>query len=86
MLFRSPITPEVAETALGVEVEGLLTAYAESQAEWIIVSNEVGLGLVPPYPLGRAYRDALGWAHRRLATVADVVLFMMAGLPLNVKG
>jgi len=81
-----PITPEVAEAALGVEVEGLLAAYAESHAEWIIVSNEVGLGLVPPYPLGRAYRDALGRANRRLAMVANVVLFMVAGLPLTVKG
>jgi adenosylcobinamide kinase / adenosylcobinamide-phosphate guanylyltransferase len=40
---------------------------------------------VPPYPLGRAYRDALGRANQRLAAAANRVLFMVAGLPLSVK-
>ena len=44
-----------------------------------------GLGLVPPYPLGRLYRDALGRANQRLAAAADEVLFMVAGLPLALK-
>lgn len=81
-----PVTYEVAEAALSVEVVGLLTAYAESKAEWLMISNEVGLGLVPPYPLGRVYRDALGRANQRLASAADEVLFMVAGLPMKVKG
>jgi adenosylcobinamide kinase/adenosylcobinamide-phosphate guanylyltransferase len=51
----------------------------------IVVSNEVGLGLVPPYPLGRLYRDNLGWANQRLAAAADRVLFMVAGLPMVLK-
>ena len=76
MLFRS----------LNAEVEGLVTVYATSQAEWIVISNEVGLGLVPPYPLGRLYRDVLGKANQRLARAADEVLFMVAGLPVRVKG
>jgi adenosylcobinamide kinase/adenosylcobinamide-phosphate guanylyltransferase len=67
------------------EVAALLTACRDSTATWIIVSNEVGLGLVPPYPLGRAYRDALGRANQRIAAAADRVLFMVAGLPLTVK-
>jgi adenosylcobinamide kinase/adenosylcobinamide-phosphate guanylyltransferase len=80
-----PVTGEAAESALNAEVDELLAAYAESAAEWIVVSNEVGLGLVPPFPLGRAYRDALGRANQRLAGVADEVLFMVAGLPMRVK-
>ena len=80
-----PIAYEDAERALNAEIDGMLAAYADSDAEWIIVSNEVGLGLVPPYPLGRVYRDALGKANQRLATVADEVLFMVAGLPMKVK-
>lgn len=80
-----PITAQVAEAALKAEVDDLLAVYAESTAEWIIVSNEVGLGLVPPYPLGRVYRDALGRANQRLAAKADEVLFMVAGLPMKVK-
>lgn len=78
-------TGNAAQEALDAEIDGLLTAYEASQSEWIIVSNEVGLGLVPPYPLGRVYRDALGRANQRLAQVADRVLFMVAGLPMIVK-
>ncbi len=81
-----PVTCEAAEAALNAEVEGLLSAYDASHAEWVIISNEVGLGLVPPYPLGRVYRDALGRANQRLAAAADEVLFMVAGLPMKVKG
>ncbi len=75
-----------ATAALMAEVDGLLAAYAASSAEWIIVSNEVGLGIVPAYPLGRIYRDALGRANQRLAAAADCVIFMVAGLPMQVKG
>ena len=74
-----------AEAKLMEEVEALLEVAANSEAEWLVVSNEVGLGLVPPYPLGRAYRDALGRANQRLAQAADEVIFMVAGLPLWVK-
>ncbi len=74
-----------AEGALMAELDELLAAYQASEAHWLIVSNEVGLGLVPPYSLGRAYRDALGRANQRLAEVADEVVFMVAGLPLKVK-
>ncbi len=81
-----PVTAEAAEAALNAEVDELLAAYADSAAEWIVISNEVGLGLVPPYPLGRVYRDALGRANQRLAAAADEVLFMVAGLPMRVKG
>ena len=79
------VTTDEAEAALSAEVDEMLRAYDESDAEWIVVSNEVGLGLVPPYPLGRVYRDALGRANQRLAAAADTVLFMVAGLPLTVK-
>jgi adenosylcobinamide kinase / adenosylcobinamide-phosphate guanylyltransferase len=74
-----------AEAALRAEVNALLAAYATSSASWIIVSNEVGLGIVPATPLGRVYRDALGRANQRLAAAADRVLFMVAGLPMTVK-
>jgi len=43
------------------------------------------LGLVPPYPLGRLYRDALGRANQILAAAASRVIFLVAGLPLTVK-
>ncbi|HRE29397.1 MAG TPA: bifunctional adenosylcobinamide kinase/adenosylcobinamide-phosphate guanylyltransferase [Anaerolineales bacterium] len=79
------LRPEVAEEALAPEIAALTECIAASGIDWIVVSNEVGLGIVPPYALGRAYRDALGRANQRMAAVADRVLFMVAGLPLTVK-
>lgn len=74
-----------AQSALDAEIDSLLSAYAKSTGEWIVVSNEVGLGLVPAYPLGRIYRDVLGRANQRLAQAADRVIFMVAGIPMTVK-
>jgi adenosylcobinamide kinase/adenosylcobinamide-phosphate guanylyltransferase len=63
------------------EINQLLDFILCSDADWIVVSNEVGMGLVPPYPLGRLYRDLLGWTNQQFAGKADNVLFMVAGLP-----
>ena len=57
----------------------------EQKQDWIMISNEVGLGLVPPYQMGRVYRDALGWANQKLAREANQVIFMVAGIPMVVK-
>ncbi len=74
-----------AEAAALAEVDELLAAYRRGTASWIAISNEVGLGLVPPYPMGRVYRDALGRANQSLAAEADEVLFLVAGIPMKVK-
>jgi adenosylcobinamide kinase/adenosylcobinamide-phosphate guanylyltransferase len=81
---EEPSTQE-GEAVVAAEVAALLAAYQTGEHSWIVVSNEVGLGLVPPYPLGRVYRDALGRANQALAAAADRVVFMVAGLPLTVK-
>jgi len=52
----------------------------------VLVSNEVGLGIVPDNALARSFRDAQGLLNQRLADVASRVVFMVAGLPLTVKG
>lgn len=52
---------------------------------FIVVSNEVGLGVVPPTPLGRKYRDALGRANQLVAAAASEVTLMVAGLELPIK-
>jgi adenosylcobinamide kinase / adenosylcobinamide-phosphate guanylyltransferase len=76
---------EAARSQVEAEIESLLAAHRELEVHLVIVSNEVGLGLVPPYPLGRIYRDCLGWANQALAQVADRVILMVAGLPVDLK-
>lgn len=80
-----PYSLQAAQSAMDKELDSLLNAIKQSGGRWIIVSNEVGLGLVPPYELGRLYRDTLGRVNQRLAAAADRVLFMVAGIPMLVK-
>jgi adenosylcobinamide kinase/adenosylcobinamide-phosphate guanylyltransferase len=72
--------------ALEAETKALATALAASRAECILISNEVGLGIIPPNPLARRFGDAAGSLHQELARVCDRVIFMVAGMPLVVKG
>jgi adenosylcobinamide kinase/adenosylcobinamide-phosphate guanylyltransferase len=74
-----------AQEQARAEVDELLAVFHASHFPWFVVSNEVGWGLVPAYPLGRVYRDLMGWANQRLASEADVVYLMIAGLPIDVK-
>jgi adenosylcobinamide kinase/adenosylcobinamide-phosphate guanylyltransferase len=55
-------------------------------ARIILVSNEVGLGIVPDNALARTFRDLAGSAHQRLAEICDDVYFVVAGLPMTLKG
>ena len=69
------------------EIEKLLAA-AHSLASGktiLIVTNEVGLGIVPAYPLGRLYRDTLGYINQRLAQASDRVYLMVAGMGVDLK-
>ena len=66
-------------------VAEMLKAAQEVSAQVILVSNEVGLGLVPETPLGRVWRDVAGRANQQAASAAEEVVFLVAGLPLRVK-
>ncbi|MFZ5631815.1 MAG: bifunctional adenosylcobinamide kinase/adenosylcobinamide-phosphate guanylyltransferase [Bacillota bacterium] len=66
-------------------VAELADAAANSRASMLVVSDEVGLGLVPPYPLGRLFRDISGRANRLLASRADEVYLVVAGLAVEIK-
>ena len=70
---------------VAVEIEELVACIEEAGASFVLVSNEVGMGLVPDNRLGRLYRDCLGKANRELAERADTVYFMIAGIPMVVK-
>ncbi len=77
--------PDTAEAAALAEIDELLAVAHNTRGEWILISNEVGMGLVPPYPLGRVYRDVLGRVNQRVAAAADEVLLLIAGLPWHLK-
>ena len=62
------------------ETRRLLDLMQDSQAAWIVVSNEVGMGIVPASPLGRVFRDALGRVNQMIAARSSRVLLMVAGL------
>ena len=70
---------------LAAATTALEAALDQRAAPTILVSNEVGLGIVPAAPLGRAFRDEAGRLNQCIAARADRVLFMLAGLPLTLK-
>ena len=84
LLLKMEDDPNVEREILA-EVERLLEVYEESSATWIVVSNEVGLGIVPSSRLGRLYRDILGRVNQAVAARADRVYLTVAGLALEIK-
>lgn len=66
--------------------DDLLAALRERGGLSVLVSNEVGLGIVPDNALARAYRDALGRVNQRVAAASDEAYLLVSGLPLQLKG
>lgn len=66
-------------------VDALLEEARARPGTLLVVTNEVGLGIVPDNPLGRAYRDLLGWANTRVARDAERVVLMVAGIPVRIR-
>jgi adenosylcobinamide kinase/adenosylcobinamide-phosphate guanylyltransferase len=66
-------------------VDDLVAALAERRLHAIVVTNEVGLGVVPETPLGRTFRDVAGLAHQRLSHAADEVYLAVLGIVLRIK-
>lgn len=76
----------LAEADIAAETAALLTALATCASPVIVVSNEVGWGIVPENPLARAFRDHQGRLNQDIAAQADLVVGVMAGLPMVLKG
>lgn len=83
--FPENTPDEAVMHKIRIEMDELIAAQVRRGGQWLLVSNEVGLGLVPPYPLGRIYRDALGFANQALARAASRVVLMVAGIPMVIK-
>lgn len=79
----------LADTAEGTildEVDAVLASCRTSGTCVIIVSNETGMGIVPDNRLARQFRDILGRANQEMAAAADEVFWLVAGIPLHIKG
>lgn len=85
LLLRNEADPQRARDAADAHVQALIDALQRRHVASYLVSNEVGLGIVPSTPLGRQYRDLLGRANAQLAAAADHVELLVAGLPLVLK-
>lgn len=73
------------QARLDAEIDALLAAAQSVNLPMIVVSNEVGLGIVPLGRVNRNYSDLIGRANRRMAAAADQAIFLLAGIPLDLK-
>jgi adenosylcobinamide kinase/adenosylcobinamide-phosphate guanylyltransferase len=73
------------EPAIQREIEGILATGRKRDLTLVIVTNEVGMGIVPAYPLGRVYRDLLGWSNQWIASAADEVYMVICGIPVELR-
>jgi len=75
-----------AEKKILAETDRFLRLARKAPGSLILVSNEVGLGIVPDNPASRQFRDLGGLIHQKVAAAADEVYFLVCGLPQKVKG
>jgi adenosylcobinamide kinase/adenosylcobinamide-phosphate guanylyltransferase len=75
----------VAQRPVRAEMARLIELLSNLPGDLVLVSNEVGLGVVPADAMARAFIEHAGWLHQRIAEEADVVVFMAAGLALHLK-
>ena len=76
----------MADMDVDAAADTLLRHLRACQSRVVLVSNEVGLGIVPENRMARAFRDHAGRLHQKIAAAADEVHFIAAGLPLRLKG
>lgn len=76
----------LSDSAIEKEVGKLQDAINTVSVPVVMVANEVGLGIVPEAPLARRFRDLAGWTNQQIAESCSDVVFMAAGLPMQLKG
>ncbi len=85
LLERGAGNEEAGLVAMTAETRALLEAAAAREGTLIVVTNEVGFGIVPGERLGRWFRDGLGMANQQLASAADEVVLLVCGVPLALR-
>jgi adenosylcobinamide kinase/adenosylcobinamide-phosphate guanylyltransferase len=83
--FSIPVDEARCGERMAHEIDSLVATAHDLRANLVVVSGETGLGVVPPFPLGRLYRDVLGSANQTLARAADRVFFMVAGIGIDLR-
>jgi adenosylcobinamide kinase / adenosylcobinamide-phosphate guanylyltransferase len=84
-LWISNLLMELDDEAILAQVDRLADVLAQAPFSAIVVTDEVGWGIVPDHPMGRRFRDLLGWTNQKVAQAADEVLLMAAGYPVRLK-
>lgn len=85
LLVSNLMLKGLKEDAIKEEVNNLLFALNKIKAKAIIVSNEVGMGIVPNNKLGRDFRDIAGRMNQIVAAKSDNVIFLVSGIPIELK-
>ncbi len=73
------------ETEIDSEIKKFIDTTKNKEALFIVVSNEIGMGLVPEYAMSRVFRDIAGRINQKLAEAADEVFFCVSGIPVKIK-
>ena len=73
------------ETEIDCEIKKFIDTTKNKEALFIVVSNEIGMGLVPEYAMSRVFRDIAGRINQKLAEAADEVFFCVSGIPVKIK-
>ena len=73
------------DAAIQRETAELLEALRDPPVDIVLVTNELGMGIVPDNPMSRRFRDLAGWLNQDVAAVADTVTFVVSGMPMNLK-
>ena len=71
---------------LETEIEALLQILRDPPCRMVIVTNEVGMGIVPMNEMAREFRDQAGWLNQSVAALAEEAVFIISGIPMKVKG
>ncbi len=84
-VWLSNVLLQKGREAVGAYQDRLLKALSRRKQAVVLVSNEVGSGIVPAHPLGREFRDLAGILNQKVASTADRVVLIVAGIPLYLK-
>ena len=85
LLISNFLADNLEDKKIEIRIKKLISTIGKLKATTILVSNEVGMGIVPISPLARRFRDLVGLSNQMIVKKADEVIFMQAGIPMTIK-